>query len=928
MKSVFAFFTLILCVFSHSYSQTGIVRGVVTDKQTGENLAFVDVYKVNSTDGTTTDLDGAYALELPYGTYSLQFSYLGYADFIVNDVEISKKVQLINVALSVEGELMEELVVSAKQARNTTAALATIKKKSPNLLDGVSSQTFKSIGDGDAGEAIKRVTGVSVEGGKHVYVRGLGDRYTKTMLNGMNMPGLDPDRNTVQLDVFPTNVIDNILVYKTFSPDIPGDFSGGLVDIILQDFPEAFTFNISGSLGYNPQANLNNQFLSYSGGKTDWLGYDDGTRALKLLPTTIIPDESLNNPALTSYTETFSKTMAAREIKSGLNKSFGLSLGNQYNVSLNKTIGWIGAINWNQGYKFYDNAEYKSYVAEPVNELEMYLDRSSKGAVSEKEALLSGLLGLSFKTKVHSFSLSTLHIQKGEDRVAKLIANGGEDNPSIIYKDILEYAQRFVTNVNLEGISTFSKSKYKIEWKLSPTWVEVDEPDIRSTGFELRDGEFLLQPSVGADISRSFRNLKEKSYNGKIDFSMDFKQWSGLDSKLKLGFNILKKERDFGIQAYTFRTNGQSSLQLNGDPDRLFIDENIWTPENQNGLYVVGNYVPANTFNAKQDILAGYLMSELAFSKKLKTTLGARVEKTDNYYTGINNQQTKIYNNQKVLDDLDVLPSVNMVYSLSDNANLRLSYNSTVVRPSFKEKSIAQIQDFVSERTFIGNIDLESSQIQNYDLRWENYFDGGNLISISGFYKNFKNPIELVSYSNESPDNYTPRNFEGKAQVYGVEFEISKNMDFISHTLRNLRVSANASVIKSELTRDNEVYVYTESTRPMAGQSPYLINASLSYSGEDNGFDATVGYNVQGKRLSIVGIGVNPDVYELPFDALDAKISKSFGSKKYKVSLSANNLLNSKKRFAYDGGAINTGDYYWANYNPGSSFSLGFSASL
>jgi outer membrane receptor protein involved in Fe transport len=259
--------------------------------------------------------------------------------------------------------------------------------------------------------------------------------------------------------------------------------------------------------------------------------------------------------------------------------------------------------------------------------------------------------------------------------------------------------------------------------------------------------------------------------------------------------------------------------------------------------------------------------------------------------------------------------------------NLRISYNSTLVRPSFKEKSIAQIQDFITGRTFIGNIDLVRSNIQNYDLRWEKFFDNGELISLSGFHKRFNNPIELVSYNELSPDNFTPRNFDGVGTVSGVEIELKKSLSVISNTLSNFSFGVNASVITSEIKRDTKVDLYDSDTRPMAGQSPYLINASIAYRNQ-SGLEINTGYNVQGKRLSIVGIGVNPDVYENPFHALDAKVSKSFAENKYKISVSANNLLQSKRQFTYDGGSINTGEYLWAYYNPGTTYNLSFSASL
>ena len=230
---------VLLFGLSASFAQTGTVRGDLIDDATGETIPFANILVVETAGGVSTDLDGAFSIDLPVGFYTFKVSYIGYAELSVSEIEVKDgEVTLINLRLQEESEVLDEVVVTAKAIRTTEAALMTIQKKAPGLLDGISTQAIRRSGDSDVGSAIKRVTGVSVEGGKHVVVRGLGDRYSKTILNGLDVPGLDPDRNSVQLDIFPTNLVDNIIVYKSFTPDLPGDFTGGMVNIETKDFPE------------------------------------------------------------------------------------------------------------------------------------------------------------------------------------------------------------------------------------------------------------------------------------------------------------------------------------------------------------------------------------------------------------------------------------------------------------------------------------------------------------------------------------------------------------------------------------------------------------------------------------------------------------------------------------------------------------------
>ena len=284
------------------FAQNGTIRGAVFDEKTGEPLFGVSVLVKETTTGAVTDFDGKFEIAVAPGDYTLQISYISYATAEITQVSVkSGQVTVINdILMAEEASELETVTIAASAIRTTEAALMAVKRNAPNVLDGISASTFRQIGDGDAASAVKRVTGVSIEGGKYVYVRGLGDRYTKTVLNGVDVPGLDPDRNALQMDIFPTNVIDNIIVAKSFSAELPADFTGGVVDIETKDFPEEKTIRLGISGGLNPSMHFNSNYLTYDGGKTDWLGYDDGTRAIPTGGRTDIPQyaQALGNPAL------------------------------------------------------------------------------------------------------------------------------------------------------------------------------------------------------------------------------------------------------------------------------------------------------------------------------------------------------------------------------------------------------------------------------------------------------------------------------------------------------------------------------------------------------------------------------------------------------------------------------------------------------
>ncbi len=935
----------VLTNIGFTYSQSGTIRGNLIDGNNGETIPFANILIAETGNGVSTDLDGKFSIDLPVGVYILKASYIGYADLSVSEIEvIDGQVTLVNLRLKEESEVLDEIVVSAKAIRTTEAALMTIQKKSPGLLDGISTQSIKRNGDSDVGSAIKRVTGVSVVGGKHVVVRGLGDRYSKTILNGLDVPGLDPDRNSVQLDIFPTNLVDNIIVYKSFTPNLPGDFTGGMVNIETKDFPESETFNISISAGYNPNMNLNNDYITYQGGGTDWLGFDDGTRGNPLNIKQEIPERTENKTLLTGLTRSFNPVMGTMREKSGINSAMSMSYGNQINTS-KFDLGYTLSANYKNESEYYENAEFGVYFKDQNDNsvFELPNDRSDKGQLGFNNVLWSTMAGVSLKTQQHKLSLSALHSQNGETRAAFINSVRKEFGQAIVEKHNLEYTERSVTNLMLKGNHNFRNDGFQVDWKLSPTVSLMDEPDIRLTAYEINpdSGVFELNPSTAGLPTRTYRSLDEKNYAGRIDFTKKLETESGTKHKLKFGFSSVYKDREFTIYDYNFALHKRGTFPLTGDPNELFLEENLWTPEEDRGLFVDGAFEPSKSYEARQSIHATYLMNETVFKGGFKAIYGLRVEKADNWYSGrkqiVNNPETDLYDDRKVLDELSFLPSLSLVLPVIDEdektMNLRFSASRTLARPTFKEKSIAQIVDRISGRTFIGNIDLLQTNVINLDIRWEYFMNGGEMISASTFYKSFDNPIEMTSYDATSPNSFTPRNV-GDANLIGIEFEWRKNLEFLGKAFSPFSFNANTTFVYSSVkmteneyegrlltAREGEVI---KNSRQMVGQSPYVINAGLTYLDAIDGLEANVSYNVQGERLSIVGIGKVPDVFETPFHSLNLKVSKKLLSdQRLQISLSAQNVLDSNKRKVYQ--SFNAQDQLFENFAPRRNFSIGLS---
>lgn len=921
-----------------SFGQIGIT-GTVIDGDFNEPLPFANILIQETGDGVTSDFDGKYSFELKPGTYSVQFSFVGYETKIITEITVSgNEYTITDVVLNSAAQGLEEVIVTVEARRNTEASVLEIQRKSASLLDGISAQAFNKIGASNIAAAVKSVPGVSIQGGKYVYVRGLGDRYSKSILNGIDIPGLDPDRNTIQMDLFPTNMLSNVLVIKSARADLPADFTGGVIDIITKDLPSKEEFSVSLGTAYNPDMHFNDNYLSYNGGITDFLGFDDGTRkntiANSFLGNTFDPRLSRSETGLkyiNTISNQFDPQMAPQVSNSGMNFSLGISYGNQFKFENGHAFGFLGSISYKNNQTVYENTQDNIFNFSPdKSEVSFEENRIQSGTIGGQNIIASGLFGLTYKTNSSKFKFNGIHIQNGQSTSGSFRQLTRFSDFIDFNKFNLEYNERSISNAMVSGLHNFEESNLKLEWSFSGTLAKVHDKDVRNTTFQDEEGIFSFQENT--EPKRIWRTLDENNLVTKIDFTKKLK-FLGSDAVLKFGVFGSLKERDFSIAQYSVSSNYTSESDWDnygGDPNQLFKPENLIGPNNDEGTYVNPQTTirqDANIFNAKQQNFAGYVSNEFNFSEELKSVIGLRFENYQVFYTGENSQLGQVYENENIINKNNIFPSVNFIYSLKENKNLRLAYSITTARPSFKEASIAEIYDPLSNLFFIGNINIRPTYIDNFDLRYEAFGEDAQLFAVSLFYKNLTDPIE-IGFVAASTSNYKPLNLE-TANVFGLELELRKNLSSWFKSLSNWNLNLNGSyIISDEKYSEDELKLRRlglregqnlGNSRPLQGQSPYLINAGIEYNNQEKGFQGGLFYNVQGKTLQVVGDGFYPDVYTMPFNSLNFNLIKQLKKNRI-LTLKITNLLDDLRESKFIG--FNDESEYFSLRNIGRTLSI------
>ncbi len=930
-------------------STKGAVSGNLVDSETGQPIIGGSIMIIDTKLGVASDLDGNFTIKkIPDGQYNILVSSIGYSSKTIEGVDITAgSIQELNIILDKKYIETGKIVVTAKALKNTEATLLKQRQKATSVSDAISAETISHQGASTAAAAMTHVTGASVVDGKYIYVRGLGDRYSSTQLNGIELPSADPDRKSFQMDLLPSSLLDNIVTQKSFTPDKAGNFTGGIIDIATKDYPENLTIKFSSSGSYNTQATANDRFLLYSGSSTDWAGMDNGLRGIPgslsnesiAIPSTV---EAWKNGAkayeLDRLSKSFGSVMAPQRKSIPMNQSHSFSIGNQTTL-FNKPLGYLGSISYSRSYKFYDGGQVASWrlpgnIDEADGLTNEYEFTDSEGS---DNVLWGGLLTLSYKlNEHHKISTNFIYTQSGESSARYLTGkfhDGNLSENSTFETRVLKYVERNVLSLQANGQSYFEGlGKMKVEWNGSYSKNGQDEPDLRffSNDYTVlgSDTNYTISPNLYKVPQRYFRELDESNYNLDTKISLPFKLGQTHSGTAKFGGAYVNKERVFRERIFEYQNIDYN--MYNGDPDQFFSSSNVGIIDktvDQNGdtLYAFGNYIvdaseDRSNYDGNKNVYAAFAMIDVAIGQRLRMIGGARFEATrmDVITHDLSYAEGK-------LETDDILPSVSFVYQLNDKQNLRAAYGRTVARPTLREMAPFPSYDFANSYFLIGNENLKRTLIDNIDLRYEWFIQPGQILAASLFYKKFQNPIERAIKNDNREIQF--QNVD-KAFVAGIELEARINLGMLSNRLNNFVMGGNLSLIHSrvdipefELLVIRESNPYADDRRPLQGQSPYVINLNLGYENISRGIYANLHYNVFGERLSEVSKGGTPDIYEQPFHTLNFNLDyRILGNLKFKAA--ATNMLDSSIEKVHH---FKDHDYIYQSSSPGQTFSVGLS---
>ncbi len=890
---------LFLLVFSATISaQKSKIVGKVTNSK-NEALASVTVKLSGAASAMTrTDVEGRFSFVVDaQKKYTLTLSYVGYEEKIINEVVVDKAgdEETVNIVLNEGGKVLSDVSVKATTRAatakgETVNALITFQKNTNTVASVISAEAIKRSPDRNTGEVIKRTPGASIQEGKFLIIRGLAERYNLALLNGIQLGSTEPDRKAFSFDLIPANMIDNIVINKAFVPELPGEWAGGLIQVNTRDIPTKNFFTIQVGSGFNTQA-IGNNFYEYKGGKTDYLGIDDGTRSLPATYTTKSKFDALAPADKTYIGSTMNNDWAPMTAnKSSLiNGQFQTSGGFVKDFKNNKKLGAIFAINYNRsvrltkgtnsGFNFIGDGTYTP-------------DFNYKDDRYSTDLLWGGLANVSLQLNNNNkISAKTLFNITSTDFTTLRIGEESNGNQRLDSARGYEYGfkQNTFWNSQINGEHNLKTNVLKFKWHGSFTLLDGYIPDQRRL-YYLKNNDKATNPYVALlsnvlsqrSGNRFYQNLSDYIYNAGADLSYTFNAF-GTKQTLKGGYLFQVKDRLFDAKPFSiYLPRDNAALRLLG-PSAIFAPSNFGRGEVYSTQFAF-DAIKGNLYRylANTILNAGYLQLDNQFSSKLRVIWGLRVEDYDQLVGSVYKNDPR-HNYTRVTD---FLPGMNATYKLNNLTNLRFSASQTVVRPEFRELATFQYYDFDLNAAVQGLPTIERTKITNLDLRYELYPATGEVITIGVFYKYFDKPIEMIyNFGLGGSSVFNFANPES-ANAYGIEFEIRKKLDF-SEALKNFTVQANGSYINSRV-KDQNLFL----DRPLQGQSPYLINFSALYDLPSKGITATVLYNQIGRRVTFVGSLDQPDIYESSRPVIDFQLSKKFANNKAEFKINIQDILN------------------------------------
>jgi len=879
------FLLIVLSASSLFAQEKRRITGTIADSKTGEKLIGASVAIVEGKTGGKTNLNGVYNIAVTLDSFTLRVSYLGYKTKILQGVTVTpgetKKLDLVLESSAVEGQ---EVVVTSKIATESQTAQLIERKKSATMMDVLGAEQIRRAPDATSGDAIRRLPSVIIMDNKFVSIRGTNERYNNTLINGSAITSTEADKKAFSFDLLPSNLIDNTVISKTFTPDLPATFSGGLVQINTVNFPDAFSAKVS--LGGSTKGNTNGQaFLTYDGGKSDYLGYDDGSRGIPSgFPSTNINDTGITQQQLQQWGRLFKNNWKPKSTTAGMNYNFAVSVGDAFDLFDEKDFGYIANFSYRNGF---DHTNITRNEFNPDN-TPLYARSGLKDTYS---VLWGGLFNVTYKVSpTNIISFKNLYNQSADDEVIQL---GGIDYSNNLEDRLtsLRYVERNVYSGQLTGDHVIEElGKLKINWHTSLASSHRSEPDLRRYVYA-RDASDTTLPfyaviSSSADPKnggRFFSNMSEISHEGGLDITLPVGS-----AKLKAGGLLSSKGREFSARVLAYKLASFDPAIQFSSIDSLFNEDHI----RPNGLEISEITNPNDRYDANEHVAASYLMLDAPYSfgsQQIRFVGGARLEHANQgLNSGLLGGRPISY--ERIHDD--ILPAASLIYSIGDDFNIRASYTHTIARPEFREIAPFAFYDFEFGTLIQGDTNIDRALIKNSDLRFEYFPTAGELISVSLFHKEFDGAIEQTNQGSNAVISWA--NTKEPAYNYGFELEFRKNLGFLGGYLSNFAVSGNYAYIISKVNV-KELSLGQQEERPMQGQSPYTINASILFTEPNWNTSFTFLYNTFGKRIAQVD-PYSEDLYEMPRNVIDLSISQPIGTR-YELKYSVKDLLHEDQVF-------------------------------
>jgi TonB-dependent receptor len=910
------------------FAQTGKITGKVISASSGQGLSNATLILIERSKTEVADQNGNFSFgRLPAGTYSLKCSYAGLAEKIISEINV-KDGESIPLTISLEEKILGGVTLNAtpRPARvESVSALLNLQKNLANVADGVTAEQFRKTSAKTSSDVIKMVSGASIQDDRFAVVRGLNDRYNAAFINGSPLPSTESDRKAFAFDIFPSAILDNLVIYKTATPDKTGEFAGGIIDITTKStLSKGFTsINFGGS--YNSISTGKTRYYSENKGKKDWIGVDDGTRAFPAgIPSARVLQNTADPAAKANFARLFNGyRWGVLHADSKPNYNFQLTRGFNIEKDQREFIGVLLSLNYNRNYTTTtgkrDGWEYNTFQSaiDPEHRAN-YAD-----SVYNDEVVVAALSNIAVKiNKKNSISWkNNLSVNTDNKLIKRIGVADITSDPTSFNKDVVRsYTSNKIFSSQLGVENLVGNKKTKINWLASYSKVNRDIPNLSRTSYTgtypdvtYLNASITQPPSQTSGSGTMFFSTSNENIKSiKTDIIQPYTWLKNSQNNVKIGGGYQIRKRDFtsrvvGFNRYVDNLNGISyDNSLSSLPeDQIYLPEHIGVMKNGKGGFLLNDGTLSNSdYDASSVLTHAYIMDDQRFLKKFRLIFGARIERFNQKLNSIKNQTDTININSVVTD---YLPSTNLVYAVTPKMNLRLSYSKTINRPEFRE--LAPFLFFEYQTSFLieGNPGLKRALIDNYDFRYEFYPGRAQLFSVSAFYKGFVNPIELVSLPNTSAQTYYQN--AKTAKVYGIEAEFRTLISTLfgikgdKNILSKFTLAANGAYIKSNVKLDSISLIAASllaTDRALQGQSPYIINASLGFNDDKTGLTATISGNRVGDRIFVAGTYNTADLYEKARTVMDFQLGKSFLNNAIEIKFTAKDIIAQNINFYYD----------------------------